>query len=468
MSHDDDIDLGEAAEGGAYIVEEDAPAIAPPAATFTRREGEPADQIEGESGQDSTEGVVDADKARAAMMRAARVRARTAEVNSAKLPLIPHSAQPTPKVVSQSGTIRRRRVVVQRTNLQECARCCRIAMQWRILKHLIAASILPFLTIVGLIIYWKMPSDLSFGEALIRNDLKTVKYYLEVERLPLNSPLENDPQDRSPLHLACIGNHTTLVRELVFRGAELDVQDENGFTPLHYASNVQNAEMSDFLIAQGAPVEAKDRNQRTPLHIAAISGSVPVLAVLVFNGNADLKAADVDNYHATDYSRAFHASSMQKLLDDGYYHDHTGEMKVISHEKFEAMRRREGVSNGNNRKGSSANQPRGSSPLKGNGKGKGKGGKKLPVVQATEKAGTYSKDSAAKVDPLAATPSTAEEDDSFMSLFVGDSAEEETKQRYQRETAAAKRNEAQARDAVEELDSLSQGGAHIDSDEFEI
>jgi hypothetical protein len=466
MSHDDDdVDLGEAAEGGAYIVEEDAPVSAPPPTAVSRGEGEPADQIEGETGADSTEGVVDADQARATMMRAARMRARTAAINSAKLPLIPQSAQPA-QVVSQSGTVlaRRRRVVVQRTNLQECARCCRIAMQWKILKHLIAASILPFLTIIGLIIYFQLPSNLTFGEALIRGDLKTVKYYLEVERLPLNSPLEGDPQDRSPLHLACIGNHTSLVRELVFRGAMLDVTDENGFTPLHYASNVLNAEMSDFLIAQGAPVDAKDVNQRTPLHIAAITGSVPVLAVLVFNGNADLKAADIDNHYATDYSRAFHASSMQKLLDDGYYHDHKGEMKVISHDKFEAMRKREGVASSSG-DSSSSNKARG--PSKTKGKKGGKQQQQLPVVQATEKSGSSARGSTQKVDP-AATPAAVEDDDSFMSLFTGDRTEDATKQRYERDTAAATRHEAQAREAVEELDSLSQGGAQVDSDEFEV
>lgn len=446
-------DLGFAGAGVAIIEDYQEEGVAN--TDFDQREGEPSSATltfaadnEHPLAAGSSEGVVegetvDEDKIRADRLRKARASHRAAAAAKSTLPLIPVSATYLPSSSSSSTSSSKskanglnRRRVPTRSCPQQWWRGFRICLQWRVLKHLIAASILPILSIIGLVIYFRMPSNISFSEALFRGDMPTVKYYLDSEHLSLNDPILNDAEGRAPLHLATLGNQTVLVKHLVFRGAELDVTDDNGFTPLHYAAHVNNFEAADFLISQGARVDATDVNQRTPLHIAAIGGHVPVLATLIFNGNANLRAMDVDRYLATDYSRALHSSSMQKLLDDGYYYSDQNEMKVISSDKFTAMQRREGV-----------------------------------YVEKKQSKSPKKTSKKKKKSSSNASPSNVESspggDDDYMHLFtdsIDDAAANERRARRAKESANAN---AAHRHAAQELEALMETG-EVDQDEFEV
>ena len=327
-----------AAEGEDYsVVDEDEPAdFAADSANAAEElaEGEPDDGIDGD------EPDTDADAARAAVMRKARVQARRAAAASASrgLPMIPGSA--TPASASTSGKRVRRREL---STFAQWRLCCRVCMRWRVLKHILAMLFLPTLCTLGAIYYFYfMPAaGVSFAAALVRGDAVTVRHYIDWQGATVDGPLPGDEQDRSPIHLAALGNHTELVRLLVDRGASLGARDVQGLTPLHYAAHVGSFAMVELLLQRGADVEARDDNLRTPLHLAAIVGSVPVLALLIFNGQADLRTPDADNYLAGDYARLFHTSNLQKLVEDGYYyHPGDGRMRVIAQAEFQAVRER--------------------------------------------------------------------------------------------------------------------------------
>ena len=73
---------------------------------------------------------------------------------------------------------------------------------------------------------------------------------------------------------------------------------------------------------------------------------------------------------------------MQQLLDGGYYHDAKGDMKVIAHDKFEVMKKREGIGLDNSQSGvdgSGGSNNRYRTKVTGR-KGSGKQQRKEPMV----------------------------------------------------------------------------------------
>lgn len=435
--------LGDAGEGAEYIIEE--PTDEPNHTLTTNKEQQHTATRDGADGggkarPDGTDVPADdPDAMRAASLRQLK-HTVTAAVVGTNLPGLPQSDRANHNHRSAVGT--RRRAVPTRSCPQRWWRGFRICLQWRILRHLIAATILPFIACIALFIYLHMPSNLSFVDALIQGDLRTVNWYLDTQRMSLNDAIDGDDQRRNPLHFAAIGNSTQLVQQLVGRGAFLDIQDDNGFTPLHYASNVGNMLMADFLLSAGAAVDALDLNKRTPLHIAAINGNVPVLAVLIFNGAADLTLSDRDAYRATDYARLFHGSAMQQLIDDGYYAAMDGRIKMIENEKFEQVRKRGGRETNKKKKKA---------------KKSSSGGKKKKQAEVP----------LATLDAHESAAPAVDDSDDFMSLFTGSDDAAAASSRYQRAAAAAE-NEAQHRRAIQhEIDAITQGG-EVDSDEFDI
>lgn len=62
--------------------------------------------------------------------------------------------------------------------------------------------------------------------------------------------------------------------------AELDIQDENGWTALHYGAMTNAVAAVRFLVEQGANKNLRDRNKRKPLHLAKFRNFGECIAVL--------------------------------------------------------------------------------------------------------------------------------------------------------------------------------------------
>ncbi len=133
-------------------------------------------------------------------------------------------------------------------------------------------------------------------------------------------------QDNEPtmtLHAAARAGDLEQLKAHIARGANLDQQDELGFTPIYcavsavrleaarllldsranpngsgpdgltpliVASSIGRKDLIELLLAKGANIEWRDRQQRTALHVAVSCGQLEVVKVLV-NAGADVNGA---------------------------------------------------------------------------------------------------------------------------------------------------------------------------------
>ena len=59
-----------------------------------------------------------------------------------------------------------------------------------------------------------------------------------------------------------------LVQSILKIGADVNVQDENGFTPLHIVSECGNVPIADLLLRFGAKVNIQNSKNETPTYFA--------------------------------------------------------------------------------------------------------------------------------------------------------------------------------------------------------
>ena len=78
-----------------------------------------------------------------------------------------------------------------------------------------------------------------------------------------------------------------LVRDLIALGADLDWQDESGWTALHYCAYHNHSEIARMLIDAGADLNLQDNRGWTALHLCAEHNHPEILRMLIDAG-ADL------------------------------------------------------------------------------------------------------------------------------------------------------------------------------------
>ena len=104
------------------------------------------------------------------------------------------------------------------------------------------------------------------------------------------------------------------IRELVTRGADVNVKNERGFTPLFMATAKGHLEIVKFLLASKADVGAAGENNVTPLLVASQYGFVEIIKLLLA-AKADVNGAD--KYGGTSLFLASmngHAETVRLLL----------------------------------------------------------------------------------------------------------------------------------------------------------
>jgi ankyrin repeat protein len=130
-------------------------------------------------------------------------------------------------------------------------------------------------------------------------------------------PNVKDEDGNTPLHLAIKANHLQIARLLVERGADVNARNKRGKTPLHIAAERSNEEAVALLVEKGADVNAKDESMLTPLHVAVDQGSLAIAQLLLEKG-ADVNARNLWGKTPLHYAaRHPHAGIAALLIERG-------------------------------------------------------------------------------------------------------------------------------------------------------
>ncbi|HSW45942.1 MAG TPA: ankyrin repeat domain-containing protein, partial [Phycisphaerae bacterium] len=106
------------------------------------------------------------------------------------------------------------------------------------------------------------PLDNPLLEAARKGDLETVKK-LVLSGSPM---LVNDLQGVTPVHWAALEGHLDVVRFLIDEmKMKPDERNREGVTPVHWAAFGGHRNVVDYLVSKGADVDVEDNEGRTPL-----------------------------------------------------------------------------------------------------------------------------------------------------------------------------------------------------------
>lgn len=134
------------------------------------------------------------------------------------------------------------------------------------------------------------------------------------DALLTRADLKVDAKNRAgetPLMLAALKGHASLVERLLARGAAVN---QSGWAPLHYAATGPDSRIVGLLVERGARLDARSPNGTTPLMMAAQYGSEASVDVLLARG-ADPRARNDRDLTAADFARlAGREQLAQRLL----------------------------------------------------------------------------------------------------------------------------------------------------------
>ena len=130
--------------------------------------------------------------------------------------------------------------------------------------------------------------------------------------MSLSSPSPYDPiqSEITALHLAASGGYIKLVRLLSKHGADLNAQDEDGWTPVYTTAVSEDieegvrVEVLKVLHELGANMNTPDNEGKTPVWAAAEGGCVEVVKALGELG-ADIVSSDEDGKTPLEVAMAY-------------------------------------------------------------------------------------------------------------------------------------------------------------------
>ncbi|XP_032249090.1 LOW QUALITY PROTEIN: 2-5A-dependent ribonuclease [Halichoerus grypus] len=123
------------------------------------------------------------------------------------------------------------------------------------------------------------------------------KSHNDLQERPTPSSNEKTSVDGNELIGAVKDEDIKLVQQLLERGADVNFQDEWGWSPLHNAVQSCQEDMVDLLLRYGADPCLKKKNEATPFIIAGIVGNVKLLKLFLSKG-ADVNECDANGFTA--------------------------------------------------------------------------------------------------------------------------------------------------------------------------
>jgi len=118
-------------------------------------------------------------------------------------------------------------------------------------------------------------------------DLNTTQLMLQKPNLNINYK-KTDGWDKgySSLHQACILGHLEVVKLLLNKGADVNIQDDLGVTPLHHACYKGHIVIVQVLLDFGASCNITSNYSETSLHKACKLGYIEIIEILLDHGAA--------------------------------------------------------------------------------------------------------------------------------------------------------------------------------------
>lgn len=120
----------------------------------------------------------------------------------------------------------------------------------------------------------------------------------------------------SLLYKAVVNNDTTVIKDLVSKGANVNFIKEQGWVKVNLlitAVNKKNIEAVKVLLQNGADVNWEDGFNTTALLYAASNGNIPIIQHLLNNG-ADIKHKDKQGNDAISTAKQAKHNDVVKLL----------------------------------------------------------------------------------------------------------------------------------------------------------
>lgn len=103
------------------------------------------------------------------------------------------------------------------------------------------------------------------------------------------------------------------IKRHIFKGADVNEQNQSGWAPLHYATVRGNVEAAKILIENGADVNKKTETEKTALHFAADRNFIDLARLLLEHG-ASVIARDNEGWSSLHFAAAKSHVEMAELL----------------------------------------------------------------------------------------------------------------------------------------------------------
>jgi ankyrin repeat protein len=120
----------------------------------------------------------------------------------------------------------------------------------------------------------------------------------------------------TPLHLACFFNHPAIAEALILSGADVQVRSRNAMNnaPLHAAAAGRSRDSVRILLEHGADVNAQQEGGWTALHAASQNGDVEMVQLLIASG-AHVHTRAANNQNALDLALTKGHQAVVDILD---------------------------------------------------------------------------------------------------------------------------------------------------------
>lgn len=110
-------------------------------------------------------------------------------------------------------------------------------------------------------------------------------------------------EQSTPLMTAAYRGQSDIMRQLIYRGADIECQDQLGYTPLCHAVLGHQVSCADILLQDGSSLDVcENQGHKMPIHFAAASGDWKMVNLLLSNG-ASVRTKSGEGLSALEYGK---------------------------------------------------------------------------------------------------------------------------------------------------------------------